>query len=261
MSYAQFGETQAKGALSLSTAGSDVTNIGLNSLFANQAGLADTEAFGVMVTAVQLYGLEQVSDVSLAIALPTQSIGTFAIGVSNYNFAAFSEQMVGLAYGKSIGKKTSLGAKFNLINIGIDNFGNSLNASVELGVQTQLMEKVRFGAHVLSPIGTIVTNDQRLPTRLSIGVAYLPSKKLAVSLEGAKYIDGLFTGSLGINYKIIELLSLRMGAATNPGLFTAGIALHLKQRYSIELGLSIHEILGTTPGITLAYQGLGKTDN
>lgn len=258
--YGQFGETQAKGAMSLGMAGADVSNIGTNGMFSNQAGLAKIQSTSVMLSAVQPYSIEQVSDVSLALVVPFKSLGAFGIGISSYRFSAFTEQMIGLAYARSLGRNVHIGTKFNLINVGIEGFGNSFNTSVEIGIQTQILEDLSFSAHVLSPISTNLIDDQMLPTRLSIGLAYRPSDRLIVSLEGSKYIDGLFSVALGVDYQIIDLLSLRLGVATNPGLFSAGIALHLAERYNIELGFSIHEILGMTPGITLSYVGMSEKE-
>ncbi len=260
-SYAQFGETQAKGAYSLALAGADVNATHIYSLFSNQAGLAQSDGLEVMVTGVQLNSIVELSDLSLGIAFPTQSYGTFGLGISNYGFAEFNEQIIGLGYGRQLGSLIAIGAKLNLVSTSIQSFGRTNYGTVEIGIQSQVVSKVSFGFHLQSPVAVTVVNNQTTPTKLSAGLSYLPTDRLSVTVEGSKYIDGEFTASLGIDYRIIDILSLRVGAATLPGTFSAGMALHLRELYRVELGFSFHQVLGMTPGISIVYQGGSKTQN
>ena len=250
---AQFGETQAKGAYSLALAGADVNATNVYSLFSNQAGLSQSESFEVMVTGVQLNSIVELSDLSLGIVIPTRSYGTFGIGVSNFGFAEFNEQIIGLGYGRQLGGFLAIGAKLNLVSTGIQSFGRTNYGTVEIGIQSQVVDQVMFGFHIQSPVAVTVVNNQVTPTKLSAGLSYLPTDKLSVTVEGSKYIDGDFTASLGIDYRIVDILSLRVGAATLPGTFSAGLALHLRNLYRVELGFSFHEVLGLTPGISVVY--------
>jgi len=257
---AQFGETQAKGAYSLALAGADVNATNVYSLFSNQAGLSQSEGLEVMITGVQINSIVELTDLSLGIVIPTQSLGNFGIAVSNYGFAEFNEQIIGLGYGRQLGSFLAIGAKFNLVRTSIQSFGASTYGTVEVGLQSQVVDQVMFGFHVQSPVSVTVVNNQQAPTKLSAGLSYLPTDKLSVTVEGSKYIDGDFTASLGIDYRIIDILSLRVGAATNPGLFSAGLALHLQDIYRIELGISFHQVVGMTPGISVVYSGLPRSE-
>ena len=257
--HAQFGETQAKGAYSLALAGADVNSTNVYSLFSNQAGLSQSESFEVMLTGVQINSIVELTDLSLGIIIPTKSLGNFGIAVSNYGFAEFNEQIIGIGYGRQLGSFLAIGAKFNLVSTSIQSFGRTNYGTVEVGLQSQVVDKVMFGFHVQSPVSVNIVNSQTAPTKLSTGLSYLPTDNLSVTIEGSKYIDGDFTASLGIDYRIIDILSLRVGAATQPGLFSAGLALHLQELYRIELGFSFHQVLGMTPGISVVYTGQARS--
>ncbi len=255
----QFGEPLSKGTQSLSMGGSDVLLTGVDALFTNQSGLTSVEGVEIMASGQQLYGLAEINDFNLAAAFRLQDVGVFGVSINAFGFDAFNEVNVGLGYGRKLAKNLSLGAKLNLFNTTIQNFGKRFLSTFEVGLQSTILPKLQVGVHVFSPITIAVTPDQDIASKFSLGFGYRPTDRLLVSLETSKYIDGALNISAGVDYSIIPLLSLRVGVGTDPGIFSGGIAFHVLDNYTIEGGVSIHEVLGMTPGITVKYNSSRNT--
>ena len=258
--FCQFGEVISKGAASLGMAGSDILLSNIQSIHTNQAGLTSIKSLEAQVTAQQWYGISELIDGSLGVALPAGKFGVVGLSVSSYGVKSYSEQSFGLVYARDLSRHLAIGAKVGMFNLRIDQYGSTLSPNFEIGMRSTLLEPFVLAAHVRSPVRTRITSTTDIPTHLSLAIGYQPSKKLITTLEASTYIDGKPNVSLGIDYRIIEMLSLRFGAATQPGIVSGGFALHFMERIHIEGSVSSHQTLGITPGISVVY-GLDSSED
>lgn len=249
----QFGESLAKGGQSLALAGSDAHIQGISSAFINQAGLAELNGLSAIANAQQQYGIAELNDISLAIGLQAGKSGAFGLTLASYGIDEYRESVVGICYARKIAKSLNIGARLSMLNVNIPNFSSRFLPIFDLGAQANILPKLRLAAHLQSPINIEISDSYSVPTKMSLGFAYLPSDKLTLSLEAEKYIDRPFAVLVGVDYKVIELLSLRFGAGTTPGTISGGIGLHIKS-WTIEGAVSNHEVLGFTSGVSLLYR-------
>ena len=253
---AQNGALSAVGARGIAMGQTGVTFRDVNSLFGNQAGLAHLEQFAGLAFAERRFLLEEIQSFSFGAAYPTRS-GTFGLALNYFGFEAYNEQRIGLAYGRKLFERFSIGAQFLLLNTRIPDYGSKAALTFELGVLAELIPQLNIGVHVYSPARVSITEDAYLPTVLRIGLNYLPSDNLSLMAEVEKDIDYAARTKVGVEYKIAPPLALRLGVATRPTSLSFGLGYLLSNGLSLDIASSYHQVLGFTPAAGVSY-GLGR---
>lgn len=254
--YCQNGQPQMAGARGAALANASVSFQDINAAFSNQAGLAYVDRFSVLAYGERRFmGLNQFS---FAAALPSSELGTFGLSVQHLGIADFSEQKVGLAYARKLSKRLAMGAQFDYLSLRIPNYGVARLLTFELGLQAEVSDRLRVGAHVYSPMRVRIGEEQVLPTVLKIGGSYQPSADLQIFVELEQDMEYPLRAKVGLEYQPNETLYLRLGIATSPTLASFGLGLNLGA-LQLDFSTSYHQLLGITPSVGLCYQ-LPKED-
>lgn len=128
------------------------------------------------------------------------------------DFSAHS-MAVALSAGRVMNDKLSLGLTLKFVQEGIEKESASAFA-VDAGGVYKLGEDTS-AALVVQNLGTgmkFVKESAGLPMNIKIGGAHrLLEKKLLLSLDFNKYTDTTFRGNLGAEYRLSEMLALRLG--------------------------------------------------
>ena len=229
------------------------TLLNVDAVYGNQAGLAFIDQAGVSVNAVQRFGISDIGNYSLAAAIPL-SVGSFGLMLDYFGTEAYNEQMIGISYARKLFKNLSIGAQFNYQNVLIPVYGNQDNFTFELGLMSQIMNKLHLGVHISNPLrADKVSEIEESPTVFGMGLLYLPSDKLAVRLEVEKDLDFEANVKLGIQYQIIEILSLRLGANSAPATASFGLGIRALKNIHFDIGASYHNLLGFSPAGGLRF--------
>lgn len=250
--HAQNGAPPAAGARGVALGYTGVTFTDINSVFSNQAGLAHLENLAVTAFGEQRFLVSEIQSFSFGAALPT-NLGAFGLTLNYFGFEQYNEQRIGLAYGRSLFEKLSIGAQFLMVNTRIPEYGNKAAFTFEAGALVELLPQLNLGVHLFSPARVKVTEEDFLPTVFRLGVSYLPSDKLSLMAELEKDIDYDARARFGVEYQIIEPLSLRLGVATQPTLLSFGIGYALANGLSIDIASSYHQVLGFTPAAGVTF--------
>lgn len=236
--------------------GATVTYSDLWSSFHNQAGLANIKKFTAGLFNETPFLLNELSTRGVAVALPTQNSGVFAISMSYFGYNLYNEKKIGLAYAKSFGDKISAGIQLDYLGTSIsENYGSKSAFTVEAGFRAQLLPKLFLGAHVFNPTRAKLADydDERIPTVLKLGLGYEFSEKVIVSIESEKNMDENNVFKAGVEYHIVKILYLRGGISTNPTKTAFGIGLEFDS-FKFDLAANYHQQLGYTPHVSLTYQ-------
>ncbi|MFZ1497188.1 MAG: hypothetical protein WAS72_09040, partial [Saprospiraceae bacterium] len=143
--HAQSGEPLNYGARAEALANSVVTSDDLYSLFANQAGMADTKKWGVLAATQRRFNLNELSSSIAGIVMPINA-GSMGLTIQYYGYNSYNEKQIGLAYGRRLFEKLTVGAKINLMNFAIADYGNITTFNFELGMQSKLLKNLIIGA-------------------------------------------------------------------------------------------------------------------
>ncbi len=254
--YGQKGSSHTLGAKSLGLGGTGVADNSINGMLFNQASLADIEQTSFILASERKFNLPELTGVAIAVGLPTKRLGSFGVVLSNYGSDFYSEQKVGLAYGRKLAKKTNIGAQLNLLNHSITGFGSAAVATFEAGLTSSLIENLHLGFHIFSPAQISITDDENILTRFRLGLRYAPSEKVGITAELDQFIDQRPSFRAGVNYAILQNLHLRVGYNTsvNEGAYSFGAGYKWKEIFDIDMAFVVHESLGITPVISVIYR-------
>lgn len=242
------------GARSAGIAHASVTLNDIWAIHHNQAGLAFLDHPSASVYYENRFLVKEMGLSSVAFAMPTES-GTFGIVYHNFGYSQYAETKFGLAYGRKLSEKFSVGIQlnYNTLRLG-DIYGKNQTLTAEAGVRVKLTDELTFGAHVynVSRARLADYNNEFIPTIMRLGADYKISKKVFIAAEAQKDIDHKIIFKSGLEYHVIEAVYLRAGISTNPVLNTFGFGLNLKN-IQLDVAASYHQVLGFSPQVSLTY--------
>lgn len=172
-----------------------------------------------------------------------------------YGFSEYNESKVGVAYAKKFGHKLSIALNGNYHQLKIANYGSSTRFSIDIGGLYQFNNQFTFGAFVSNPsrqnFNSAVIASEIVST-FGAGVSYLASDKVLIATTVSKILKRAIDVSVGIDYKIIDLLSLRGGLSSRPFKQYAGFGVNYR-KFCLDMATTYDANLGYAPQIGLEY--------
>jgi hypothetical protein len=223
----------------------------------NQAALGYLEDAGVSVYYENRWFTSSMSVQGATAAFPTGKWGAVGFVYSRFGDANYNQSKYGLTYGVRLAKGFSMGVGLNYHDTRLgEGYGSKGNFVAEIGVLGQIGKKVRIGFHAYN-LGRAVLvkdslNNDRLPMIFRLGAMYTFSEKVLVSLEAEKDLNLPAIVRLGIEYRPIDLLFIRVGFNTQPFAPTIGLGFHFKG-FTLDVASTIHPVLGVSPQGSLTY--------
>lgn len=247
------------GARSAALNNTSVTLQDVWSVHHNQGGLGFIRTASAGVFYESRFLLPELNLSAAALAIPVK-VGTFGLSVRNFGYALYGESKVGFAFGRAFGDNLSIGMQMNMHQIRIgEGYGNANRFTAELGAQYKLTKDLWVGAHVFNPTRTRIAElpDERLPSTMRLGLRYIFSERLFLAAESEKdsYNKAIFRA--GVEYRVAEILFLRLGVGSHPTSSSFGFGLLLK-RMQVDFTGGFHPVLGFTPQFGLNYQFASK---
>ncbi|WP_157716070.1 PorV/PorQ family protein [Roseivirga echinicomitans] len=223
------------------------------SIFNNPAGVTDIKQLTALLAYKTIFDFIPFNTVSAGVAMPT-GIGSFSFSVFRFGDDVFNSQMASL----SIAQKTGiirLGLKLNYLQYNIEGFGSKSTLLSDIGVVADLTPQLRFGAHIYNFTQSSISADNRekVPTVISLGMAYSPKEDIVLAIEGEKDIDLEPDLKLGLEYQAIEKVKVRTGFSTLTNTHSFGGGLQLN-RFGLDYGIRIDRKLGHTHNFGLTFQ-------
>ena len=250
---AQNGRTIASGARGAAMSNTSVTFQDVFALTKNQAGIAFLQQASVGILAEQRFLSNDIRHIGFVAALPSD-FGSFGLLVQHFGFDTYNEQKVGLAYSRKLFEKVALGAQFDYLNTRISEYGSQGVLTFEAGLQAEILEGFWLGAAVFNPIRTQVQDSIGVinTTAFNFGAAYLFSNKITVAAEVEKDFQTPAIVSIGLDYQLIERVSLRVGISSVMASSSFGVGVRLQNIY-LDFAATYHQVLGFSPTFSMHY--------
>ncbi len=248
-------EPAVAGGRAAGLGGATVAYADLWSAFNNQAGLAYLTKFSAGFFNETPFLMNELSTRGIAVAMPVQKLGVFALSINYFGYNLYNEKKIGLAYAKSFGDKISAGIQFDYLGTSIsEGYGSNSAFTIEAGFRAELLPKFYLGAHIFNPTRAKLADydEEKIPTLLNIGLAYEFSDKVTLSAEGEKNVYETSAFKAGVEYHIVKILYLRAGVGTNPTKTSFGFGLEFDS-FKFDIAAAYHQQLGYTPNISLTY--------
>lgn len=228
------------------------------SVFHNQAGLTQVKGWEAGAFFQNRFLVENLGDRGIYAASKAGS-GVLAGSYQSFGVPGFNQSRVGLAYALPLSDKFSIGVQANYHSLRIaEGYGISRSFSAEGGIIYKLNDALILGAHIenINRPKLSEFTEERMPSTIRIGAGYIFSQKVKLLGQIHQELNQKLQVSSGIEYDIAESVIVRIGAASQPGLWTLGFG--WKSKYiRADLSSSYHAILGFTPQVSLVYSSAG----
>ena len=249
------------GAKQISLSNSDVAlSDDVFSLFNNPAGLSQMNwrEIGIYYSPAP-FGLSELSNGFVAYHEPT-SFGSFAIGGMTYGYELYRESKISMGYSYNYNNKFFAGVALNYQTVSIHNYGNDGSIFFNIGGLAYLTNYFRFGFSIqnLNKASFGETKNQ-IPMVFNAGFSYDVIDEITINATIEKDINYKPSIQFGINYDIIEYLSLRSGFSNEPSRYSAGIGINYSM-FSLDYAIFTHNDLGLThqAGLIISFNKNGN---
>ena len=226
----------------------------------NQAALAQSKNAGIGLFGERRFLLGETSAYTLAASLPTR-LGNFGIQLNYAGFKNFSENKIGLAYARKLGKVVDIGIQFNYYGYRIPSYGNASTINFEMGALLHLTDKLNAGIHVYNPVGGKLGRDseEKIASAYKFGLGYDASEKFFISAEIIKEEDKAVNVIAGLQYQFAKQFFAKAGFISESGTPYAGAGVGWKN-LRLDISSSYHPQLGFSPGLLLIMNFKSKAE-
>jgi hypothetical protein len=226
----------------------------------NGAALANANNISAGVFGERRFMLQELSLYNIAAAMPTAT-GNFGLSAGYFGGSDYNETVIGLAYGRKLGTKVSVGAQFNYNTFKVSGYGNASAINFGAGVIFHITEQLNVGVHTYNPTNSKIgkNEEEKLPAIYTAGIGYDVSDKFFFGGEIKKIEDQDVTVNAGVQYKFVDQLFARAGFSSGTTSYYLGLGVLLKS-IRIDATASIHQQLGVTPGLMLIFNGSTKSE-
>jgi hypothetical protein len=183
--------------------------------------------------------------------LPTSS-GTFACAIQQSGFSAYREQKLGIAYGRNLGTKISIGAQFDYLSKMIRGYGKADAVTAELGCLLHVTPRLHAGLHAFNA-ALRKLGDEVLPVVFTAGLGYEFSDVFLLSAETILQDDASPLSRFMCEYRIIPQLTIQLGLSTDPQ-FTGAAVSWVVNNLWFCLTATHHPQLGFSPAAYIIWQ-------
>jgi hypothetical protein len=240
---------EMSGAYQQSLGGISSTMTGVHAVFANPAGIATADSFGLEVAYANPFSLTGYQRVVGGVVLPLQTAGVFAVSARQERVASLSNSVVSLSYARRLSDKLRLGIQADWVQLAIDGFGSTSAILPEIGIQYDAIEQVTLSAHIIAPGEIALIDDQPIPSQLELGMLYQPSRKVDCHVAMRKVVDRPAEIIGAIDYRVHDRLGIHLGANAGTGSVSAGASIGLLSGLQLHCAFVYHERLGATPAV------------
>ncbi len=218
------------------------------SLFNNPAGLAQLNwrELGIYYSPSP-FGESKLSN-AYASYLEPFTFGNITVGYMQYGFELYKENKIALSFSRRFTDDFFLGATVLYQNLSIEKYGSDNSFVFNLGGLHYLDDYLRLGValHNLSR-ATYGAEDDQIPFILSAGISYDFNSDLTFNGAIEKELDFEPSFRFGVDYDLIEYLSIRAGFMNEPSSYSVGVGIH----YSF---LNLDYAFFTHPVLDLTHQ-------
>ncbi len=200
----------------------------------------------------RLFGMKELAQVAFSAVTPT-GLGHFGLFYHGMGSALYREGVLGLSYGRSIGRRFHAGLTLRRLSLSIKNYEGASALAMDAGILLDLPYDLRLGtmAHAVgrfSETGPAAENPRIIQAGLS-----RTGDRLTVSIQFDRHPRYGYTTRVGQEFRLAGSVTIRAGLSTDPSLFYVGLGLE-KGRVKTDYALSSHALLGITHRFSLSME-------
>ncbi len=253
--HAQFGIKKYLSSHQSSLGGNTTLLSGVYSFQGNPAGLADNDdRLSLIANTEQRFFLSSLNSSFVGAIAQIGAYDFVGISAANFGIEEYKEQKFSTAYSRRIGEKTFIGSTFNLFNFQIQEYGSKAWFNLDIGIKTAISKVVHIGVVAENLFPDRLTDNSDHPLGVAVGIQYILSDKVFIVSEARKALDDKISFSFGINYNVLNNLSLQAGINGLESGPTFGFLYKIKEDLHFSGGIRSSQNLGLTPNIGLVLK-------
>ena len=234
--------------------GTGLAAAGLDAVWTNPAGLAETEdELSAAAYAEQRFGLSELSNANMGVAYGAGA-GGFGLQLASLGYAGYRENRVGLAYGRQLTEALSVGVDFVGFGTATEGYASTFDVTFGLGLRLRVRPNLFVGTRIFSPVRTERLPDEYLPQLLAVGFSYRPSDRITLNAEVHQDADHPARFRAGVAYQPAEEVTVRLGVATEASELSFGLGYRVLDTVELTAGAVWHESLGVWPGVGVRWR-------
>lgn len=245
--------------IAISNSGTALSN-DVFALFNNPAGLAQLNwrEIGVFYSPSP-FGLKELANGFIAYNEPF-SFGSISLGGMTYGFDLYKESKILLSFSHNFSNTFFAGIAINYHSVSIANYGNDSKFYLNAGGIAYLTDKLRWGFYITNiNRATFGNEDNQIPIIFNTGFSYNVIDNMSFNADIEKDINYNASLKFGIDYYVIDNLSIRSGFSNQPSEYSAGIGINFSY-FSINYAVFTHPDLGLThqAGIIVTFEKINN---
>jgi hypothetical protein len=177
----------------------------------------------------------------------------FGLSLASQRVPQYSENAVGLQYGRALNAKAAIGISFGAQFVQAAEYGSNVSPLVRVHIQHKLNKTLTVGASVSNPAqlksGTAITHSH-----LNLGLSWAASSFFSVNLEASKSLERPLIYRLGMSYSASERIVVLAGVQTSSfAKASMGFGIFAGKNLRIDAAALWHNTLGVTPSLGLRF--------
>ncbi len=249
-------DNHPSGARSASLSHASVALSDAWSVFHNQAGMANLDAYSASVFYESKYGLKELSLAAAAFIWPVNR-GAFGFSMLQFGTGPFKEQKTGLAFARSFSPEWKAGIQLNYLAQTLPENKRPFGvATFEGGVIWNAGEDLALGIHLANPLQKSLNTWDGLKSPATVirtGGCYQFGNRVLVMFEGEKKDRNPVQFKTGLEFQPASKMCFRLGVSGAPFRYSAGLGFQILP-VQLDIGFNYHEYLGVTPSFSLQFQ-------
>ena len=224
------------------------------SFTSNSAALAFIHSASAGVYSEKRFMFNSLDLFTVVLALPS-SKGNFGMEANYFGFKNYNESSLGIAYGRSLGEKISIGARFNYFSLRIPGYVSASAIDFDVGFIASINSNFGIGFSASNPVGGrfLKSMDEKLRSEYKFGAGFTASEVFYISGEIIKEEDMTVDVNAGIQYQYSKRFFIRAGMRTATSIGYAGAGCSWNN-FRLDVCASYHPMLGLSPGIMLVIK-------
>ncbi|MDZ7766988.1 MAG: hypothetical protein U5K00_21660 [Melioribacteraceae bacterium] len=196
-------------------------------LFNNPSGLAQISwrEFGVYYSPSP-FGVQELANAYASYTEPF-AFGNISVGYMQYGFELYKENKIALSFSRRFDSNFFLGATLLYQNLAIERYGNDDSYVLNLGGLYYFQENFRIGVRLHNLTRSTYGDEaDQIPFIMATGLSYDFNNDITFNGAVEKELDFDPSFRFGVEYRLIEYVSMRTGFMSEPSSYSIGIGIH-----------------------------------
>lgn len=228
----------------------------------NPAGIASYKFLSAGIYYENRFMIKELGYKSAGLIFPIKQ-GALGVGINQFGYNLYNENVIGIIYARSFGKYLCLGLKLDYIFIKYnnDNYLNINTVTFEFGAQSYITENICLAWYILNPTHVKIRspNIAKFPIIMRLGISYKATDDFMITSEIEENFRDNISFRFGLEYGIIKNVHLRCGFQLNSNIITFGIGFNFKT-FNIDISSEINQALGTSLQCSLTFNIRNKNN-